>query len=187
MTDFRLPAPLRAAVVGVTGSGKTTLARQLSQQLKIPHVELDALYWGPNWTPRPAEAFAQLVDAAVQDETWVADGNYSAVRNRVWGRANLLVWLDYSLPRIFWQLTGRIWRRALTQEELWSGNRERGWPHFITRDSLYLWALKTYGRRRKEYAALPQRPEYAHLAVVRLKAPADTARWLAALKARPPQ
>ena len=182
MAGFRLPRPLRAAVVGVTGSGKTTLACRLAERFGIPRVELDALFWGPNWTPRPAETFARLVDAAIAGETWVVDGNYHLVRDRVWRRANALFWLDYSLPQILWQLTQRICRRTLTQEELWSGNREKGWRHLFTRDSLYLWALKTYGRRRKEYAALPHLPEYAHLAVVRLKTPAHTARWLAALE-----
>jgi adenylate kinase family enzyme len=44
----------RVAVVGVTRSGKTTLAITLSQRLGVPHIELDALYWQPNWTP-PAD------------------------------------------------------------------------------------------------------------------------------------
>jgi GTPase SAR1 family protein len=41
----------RIAVVGTTGSGKTTLARRLAQRLGQRHVERDALYWEPKWTP----------------------------------------------------------------------------------------------------------------------------------------
>jgi hypothetical protein len=37
----------RITVVGTTGSGKTTLACRLGQR----HMELDALYWEPKWTP----------------------------------------------------------------------------------------------------------------------------------------
>ena len=33
----------RISIVGTAGSGKTTLARQVSQQLQIPHIELDRL------------------------------------------------------------------------------------------------------------------------------------------------
>ncbi|TME62901.1 MAG: AAA family ATPase, partial [Chloroflexi bacterium] len=47
----------RISVVGTTGSGKTTFARELARRLGVPHVELDALAWGPNWTLVPVEVF----------------------------------------------------------------------------------------------------------------------------------
>ena len=34
----------RISIVGTSGSGKITLARQVSQCLAIPHIELDALH-----------------------------------------------------------------------------------------------------------------------------------------------
>ena len=54
----------RINVVGTTCTGKTTLARRLSEVLGIPHVEMDALYWEPNWTPAPADILAQRVTEA---------------------------------------------------------------------------------------------------------------------------
>ncbi len=177
----RLPRPLRAAVVGVTGAGKTCLAAALARRFEASHVELDALYWGPNWTPRPKAAFRALTAEALCGEAWVVDGNYSLVRDLVWPQAQVLVWLDYALPVILWRLTGRIWRRSVSHEVLWNGNRERLWPHFFTRDSLYWWALKTYGRRRREYTQLLQQPEYQHLRVVRLKSPPAAQQWQAGL------
>jgi adenylate kinase family enzyme len=169
---------VRAAVVGITGSGKTTLARRLARQLHIPHVELDALFWGPQWTARPPEVFQVLTAEALRGEAWTADGNYSRVRPIVWGRANVLIWLDYRLPLILWRLTVRIWQRFFTQEELWNGNRERLWPHYFSRDSLYLWAFKTYRRHRQQFTETIQLPEYAHLQVLRFKTPRATAQWL---------
>ena len=41
--------PRRIAVIGVTGSGKTTLAQNLAELLGLVHIELDAIHWGPNW------------------------------------------------------------------------------------------------------------------------------------------
>jgi adenylate kinase family enzyme len=38
----------RIVVAGTTGSGQTTTARQLSLLLGLPHIELDALFWGAN-------------------------------------------------------------------------------------------------------------------------------------------
>jgi adenylate kinase family enzyme len=172
--------------VGITGSGKTTLACRLADQLHIPHVELDGLYWGPQWTPRPVEVFSGLTAEALSREAWTADGNYREVRPIVWARANVLIWLDYRLPVCLWRLTKRIWRRALSQEELWNGNRDTLWPHFFSRDSLYLWAFKTYRRYGRQYAEAVLRPEYAHLQLLRLKSPRAVEQWLATLRAEAP-
>jgi len=115
----------RISVVGTTGSGKTTFARELAQRLGVPHVELDALHWEPNWTEAPLEVFRARVDLALRGEAWVIDGNYSKVRDIIWSRADTVVWLDYALPIILWQLLKRTLKRVFIREELWGKNRRR--------------------------------------------------------------
>ena len=88
----------RFSIVGTAGSGKTTLARRLAQRLGVPHVELDAIHWGPNWQPAEPDDFRQRARAALRGDAWTTDGNYRSVRDIVWGRAQAVVWLDYSLP-----------------------------------------------------------------------------------------
>lgn len=173
------PIGQRISVVGTTGSGKTTVARCLAQRLGLPHFELDALYWDQNWTGVPEQVFQERVRAAIQGERWVVDGNYSRVRDLVWARAETVVYLDYPFWRVFWQLLRRTLRRSRSGEELWSGNRESLRRSVFSRDSIMLWMLQTYRRRRKKYAALFQQPEYAHLQVVRLASPRQTEAWLA--------
>ena len=169
----------RIAVVGTTGSGKTTLARRLATGLGVPHLELDALQWGPNWTPVAPHAFRADVAAALAADRWIVDGNYSAVRDLVWSRADTVVWLDYSAGTVLWRLLVRTFRRGLRREELWNGNRERLWMHFVSGDSIFLWMFKTHWRRRREYAALLRRSEHAHLTAHRLSSPRETEAWLA--------
>lgn len=177
----------RIAVVGSTGVGKTTLAREIARRAKRPHVELDALHWDANWTPAERSLFRERAEAAVRGDTWVTDGNYSAVRDIVWGRADTLVWLDYPLSIILRRLVQRTIRRVVSQEELWNGNRERLRDQ-LGRESLVFWALKTYEKRRREFLQALREPPYAHLTLVRLRSPQETDAWLNAqfLEAREP-
>jgi adenylate kinase family enzyme len=170
----------RIAVVGTTGSGKTTLAHHLAQRLEIPHVELDALHWGSDWIPVPTVVFRERTAQALSGRQWVVDGNYGKVRDIVWGRADTVVWLDYALPVVMGRLMWRTFQRVVTREELWSGNRE-GVRGTLSGDSILLWALRTYWRRRREYPALFASPEHAHLTVVRLRSPRATDDWLSSL------
>jgi adenylate kinase family enzyme len=87
----------RVSVVGNSGSGKSTVAAALAAALGVPHLELDGVFHQPGWEPLPADSFRAVVAAAVAGDGWVLDGNYSAVRDLVWARADTVVWLD--LPR----------------------------------------------------------------------------------------
>jgi adenylate kinase family enzyme len=168
----------RVHVIGTTGSGKTTLAADLAHRLSVPHVELDALHWEPNWVEAETNVFRVRVDRALGDDGWVVDGNYRKGRDIIWGRADTVVWLDYPLPLILWRLFWRTLKRTLSREELWNGNRERFKEQFISRDSLFLWALHSHPRHRHEYPIALRQPAYAHLRLIHLHSPRETEDWL---------
>ena len=89
---------MKIVILGTTGSGKTTLARKISKELGIPHVELDALNWDPNWQQVDDVLFRDRVKEAISGEKWVVDGNYSrAGHDLIWPRADVAIWLDYPL------------------------------------------------------------------------------------------
>ncbi|MFU8771421.1 MAG: hypothetical protein ACNA8H_03265, partial [Anaerolineales bacterium] len=168
----------RIHVIGTSGSGKTTLAANIAHRLNIPHIELDVLHWEPGWQPAPLDDFRLRVSRALEGDSWTVDGNYSKVRDIIWARADTIVWLDYPLSVILWQLFKRTYKRVISQEALWSGNTETWQDQLLSRDSILLWAIKTYKRRRREYPQLLNLPEFSHLNMIHHKTPAATRAWL---------
>jgi adenylate kinase family enzyme len=167
----------RVVVGGSTASGKSTFARSLAERMGVPLVELDALRHGPNWTETPDAEFRARIDPLTARDAWVVDGNYSMTMDLTWGRADTLVWLDFSLRLILWRLFLRTNRRIFSKEVLWNGNRERFANAYLSRQSLYVWVLRTFWRRRRNWPrwlAL----EYRQLLVHRFRTPRDADRWL---------
>lgn len=179
-----LPHMQRIVVVGTSGSGKTTLTRQLSALLHIPAVELDALHWEANWTPAPLVVLRERVNVALSGEAWAVDGNYSKVRDFTWGRADTVIWLDYSLWVVMRRVLWRTFSRIISREELWHGNRERLGNALFSKESILLWALQTHQKNRRTYTQLTSQPEYAHLYIVRHRSPQATRQWLASIRNR---
>ncbi len=175
-----LPDLRRIVVLGVTGSGKSTMAAALADRLHVPHVEIDALHWLPGWEHVPDEELRLRIDAATRSDGWVLDGNYGFARDVSWPRAQAVVWLDYPFLTVFWRLLRRTLKRTLTHEVLWGTNVERFWGQFKlwSDDSLFVWLFKTYGRRRRQYPALFVQPEYTHLKVYHFAKPAQADGWL---------
>jgi adenylate kinase family enzyme len=167
----------RINVVGTSTAGKTTMAAALASVLRVPHVELDALHWEPNWTEAPDDVLRDRVRAAIAGDGWVVDGNYAMVRDLLWERVEAVVWLDLPLRTVLWRYLTRTIRRVGRREELWSGNRERLSTHLFSRDSLLWWILTTYRRRRREYP--PQLAARPDIMTVRLRSRRAADRWLA--------
>ncbi len=168
---------MRIAIVGSTGSGKSTLAAQLAVRLQIPHTELDNLHWLPQWQERTDAEFRELVDVATSRPAWVVDGGYSVVRDLVWGRADVIVWLNYSFATTAWQLFRRTVRRNTHSVPCCNGNYESV-QRSLGRDSILLWLLKTYWKNRREFPRALAR--YPKARQVILHSPAATTRWLKA-------
>jgi adenylate kinase family enzyme len=170
-------------VVGTSGAGKTTFATQFARRTGCKRIELDAINWQAGWhglqTHDPDE-FKRRTAQAAAAEAWVCDGNYTLVRPFVLPRATHLVWLDFARPLIMRRVIWRSFSRAITQRELYNGNRENA-LHWLDKDHPIRWAWDTFHRRRAEYEALFATPAYAHLTVFRLRAPREVADVLARL------
>ena len=172
---------MRIIVVGTSGSGKTTLSKEISLILSIPHVEFDYYRHGPGWTETPDPIFRENLREALSEASWVADGNYSVVRDIVWTRADMMIWLDYSIFMVLWRLFWRTFLRCILRKELWNGNKESIWENFFTRHSILIWALKTHWSGRSDIAEALQQSEYSHIKVLHMESAKDTSKWIRTL------
>lgn len=175
--DAALPhRPARIVVAGTSGSGKTTLAARIGSLLDIEHVEIDSLFHGPNWTPRPT--FERDVDEFLARPSWVTEWQYGVVRDRLADRADLLLWLDLPRRTVMRQVITRTLRRRLGRHELWNGNIEPPLHRiFFDREYIVRWAWSTYRLTTARVQRLSvRRPE---LPIVRFRSHRDVDAWIA--------
>ena len=176
----------RVLILGRTGSGKTTLGRALAAALGVPHVELDALYFGRDLSTVPLPVLRERTTAAVAGDRWVTDGNKSAVRDLVWPRADTVIWLDYPLAVSLWRLARRaVWRtKVLRRQATASGGSRSFVSQVFAAARGVLTALRSHRGHRSRYPQMFEDPANRHLRVVRLRSPRATRRWLARVTSR---
>lgn len=169
------PPPRRVLVAGTSGAGKTTAARRIARILDVPRTEIDGLYHGAGWEPRPT--FVADVEAFTSAPAWVIEWQYTAVRPLLAERADTLVWLDLPVPVTLWRLTRRTVLRRLHRVELWNGNVEPGLRTVFTDPRHILrWGFRTRHSARELVPGLEAR--VPHLRIVRLRTPRDVDRWI---------
>ena len=167
------------AVWGQSASGKTTFSASLAARLGVPHVEMDALYWKPNWVEPPLDEFRAAIDSALAANPggWVMDGNYSRVQDLILPRAETIIWLRPPFWRVFWQVLRRTIGRCRSGELFWGINRETWRQALFSRNSMIWYVLRTwrrYPRQRLELlAAVPHQAP-----VIVLRSRRDVRRFL---------
>lgn len=164
-----------AVIASASGNGKTTVGRELAKRLDVPFVELDALVHGPGWVETPDDELRAKIGPVIASDAWVIDGTYQGkLGDLVLRSADVVLWLD--LPMRVWltRLIRRTVRRIRGREELWNNNRESLRSAIWGRKSLFIWALRSHFRRRREWPhALSGYP------VVRLRTTSEVEAFLA--------
>ena len=187
MDTHETPPPVRRlCVLGTSGSGKSYVAIEAARRLGLRYISNDALIWGPHWQPAPREVRPTLFDVATRDEDsrgWTFDGNVTGADPEdriVLDRCDTLVWLDLPRRQVWPQVLWRTLHRVVTREPLWHGNVET-WRMLLSRDSVVLWSLRTFARRRRTFRAMFADPRHADRARIRLTSRRAVNAWLASL------
>ena len=170
----------RISIIGATGSGKSVLARRLSEELRLPLYELDTLFWDGQGRGRPQREFVEAVSELAKRDSWVLDGHYRVVRDLIWRRSDMVVWLNYPLWLVGFRLLRRFAqkRRAASKHGA-SGSDDRKEPHEVPGQGSVTWRdrmgrLTRTVRERGEYGRLLKGPEYRGVEVVELRSLRET-------------
>jgi hypothetical protein len=149
-------------IVGGPGSGKTSLATQLTRRTGLPvhHLDNVARIGGGDGPLRSEAERTRLVEAILSEEGWITEGVHLLWTEPLLEQAEVIVWLDY----VTWsKATSRIVKRFFTGafREM---RKQHGLRRFVRfRD--YGHQLRTLGNaivEARHYYGAPHKPAEAH-------------------------
>ena len=150
-----MPITGNVFVVGTSGSGKSTAAKQIASKLARKHVEIDSLLWLPNWTQRDLSELTSLLLKELANGPVVMDGNFAS-KGIAASPGDVLIFLDYPRWLVITRLIRRSIARVIWRKELWSGNREQ-LTFLVSRDpdtNPIVHAFRTHAKRQLAYELL---------------------------------
>ena len=84
----------KVIVIGCPGSGKSTFARALHEKTGIPLYHLDMMYWNADKTTVEKSVFLERLDAVLEQDEWIIDGNYASTMERRLAACDTVFFLD---------------------------------------------------------------------------------------------
>lgn len=85
----------KVMVIGCPGSGKSTFSRVLQKRTNLPLFYLDRMNWKPDRTTVEREVFLARLQAVLQQEEWIIDGNYASTMELRLQACDTVIFLDY--------------------------------------------------------------------------------------------
>jgi len=161
--DIDFSAYPRIAVLGSSGSGKSTFARKIAAETGHPLIHLDYEHWSEGWTHPSKEEWRAMNEAFVRGERWIIDGNYGGTMELRYRAADLVVFLD--VPRLVC-MRRVIRRRDQTRSDMKAEVRES--PFFSKNFLGFLWFTWRYPKRGKR-KVMALREKYPDVKFVSIK------------------
>lgn len=112
---------MKIHIIGCSGSGKTYLAKALSEKYNIPHYDLDDIQWdnhsGSYGTKMPVEKRTELLNNILENNHWIIEGVYYAWVGRCFEEADKIFVLDMPKRIYIYRIIKRSVKRKLGHEK----------------------------------------------------------------------
>lgn len=119
----------RVMIIGCAGSGKTTIAKELSKLIGSPAVHMDKILWtsdGWNWIKRSDEEIRTDIRHEAAKDRWVFEGDSFSNADLRITRADTLIFLDMPTATCLHRVIKRmIFTYNKPRDDLADGCRER--------------------------------------------------------------
>ncbi|HMF58439.1 MAG TPA: DNA topology modulation protein [Pyrinomonadaceae bacterium] len=158
----------RVLVIGSGGAGKSTFANRLGESLGIEVVHLDSLYWNPGWVETPKQEWSKTIEALLERDSWIIDGNYSGTLELRVQSCDTVIFLDIARTICLWRIIKRkLLFHKKRRPDMAEGCHERLTWEFVQ----WVWDYPNRARP-KVMALLEKYPEGRRIIVLRSSAKA---------------
>jgi adenylate kinase family enzyme len=84
----------KIAIIGSSGAGKTTFAKELDDILKIKAYHMDRMFWQHSWKGKDSETRIDILQQLVQNKQWIIEGTYLSLSESRLNAADIIIFLD---------------------------------------------------------------------------------------------
>ena len=116
----------RIAIIGISGTGKTTVAKKLSSILKFPIIHYDKFVWEKNRREVHEKIVEKKIHEAIKKDTRIMEWYIHPAAKIRLEKADIVIYLDYSWRSAIIGWLQRRWKhRWKTRQEMAEGCIER--------------------------------------------------------------
>ena len=134
----------RICIIGGSGTGKTTLADNLAEQLNLPVYHIDGIHHLQNWEVRDKDERDKIILEKIEEDRWIVDGTYSTTLKQRLDKSDYVIYLDYPTITQVKGILGRFAKNHGKEKKEIPGCKEKmSWEFFW-------WVVKWRKNKRKE-------------------------------------
>lgn len=136
---------MKIAILGYSGSSKSTLAKYLSTYYKIPILYLDTVQFLADWEERNRDEAISMVAEFMKNDSWVIDGNYTSfMQDERLKLADHIIYMEFSRLNCLFRAYQRYRKyKNTSRESMAKGCNEK-------LDIQFIWWILYEGRRKEK-------------------------------------